>query len=651
MSIFKKYNEGDKMRLKDPFFKLTRISIISIFILLGILMSTFPVLAHPPASMTLEYDFYAQKLNVTIVHNSPTPNQHYVETVEVWVNDELKISEDYTSQPTINEFTYTYKLPTNDTDVVKVTATCSITGNITEDIAVVDPTPKSFKLEITPKISFINEETDQDFDVEATYNGQHLEDVKLVVIANEGTILWPPQVPGEPYQFIYTAPEVSQNTSETINITASKTGYITKYEEIEFTIKDVGGVPKPDIDLELTPKIRTIEEGEYQLLTLYVNSSGQPLGDGLLDISEEHGWISEIEEISVGKYEFSYNAPEVEEDTQETISITVQKEGYNDGFLQMKFTIQNIKPGNGKTSTLDGVISDDEYEFEVELDGNDYVLYWRIENDIIRMAMVVKTTGWVAIGLDPEVRMKGADIVIGWVDSDDKIFVLDCYSKNEIGEHPQDTELSGTDDILAFGGSEKNGKTTIEFERYLDTGDSYDKKIPKEGDLKIIWAYGREDDYTHQHSLDKRGSGTINLATGEFKEKKELWLIHAIFMSLGFIFILIGNCIAKGLRKKGWWLKVHRTFGALGAVFGIIGILIALYMVEDAGTGHIRYPHSVLGIITIILLVKTPILGFSISKVRGSSKNLRAYHRWIGRIATIFMVVTILSGLILKGII
>jgi hypothetical protein len=600
--------------------------------------------------MSLEYDFYAQQLNVTIVHNTPTPNQHYIEKVEVWVNNELKISEDYTSQPTINEFTYTYDVSANDTDIIKVTATCNIAGDITEEITVMDPTLKDFELEITPKITSIDEEAEQNFDVEVTYDSQHVEDVTLLVNAEEGTINWPDQIPGEPYQFIYTAPEVTQDTTETINITASKTGFNTEYIEIQFKIIDLDGPPKADIDLELTPEMKSIEENDYRLLTLYINSSGLPLGDVLLDISKDYGLTTEIEEITIGKYEFGYNAPEVEEDTIETLSVKVKKEGYNDGFLEIKFTIKNNKSVNGKTPTLDGIISSDEYEFDVELDSDNYIIHWRIEDDIIRMAMEVKTTGWVAIGFDPEVRMKGADMVIGWVDSEDEVVILDCYSKNEIGEHPPDTEFGGTDDILAFGGSETNGKTIIEFERYLDTGDSYDKRLPNKDDLEIIWAYGSEDDYTQQHSLDKRGSGTINLATGEYKEKTELWLIHAIFMVLGFIFIIIGNCIAKGLRKKRWWLKVHRTFGVLGAVFGIIGILVAIYMVEDAGTGHLRYPHSVIGIITIILLVKTPILGYVITKGR-ASRNLKAYHRWIGRIATLFMVITLLSGLILKGII
>jgi hypothetical protein len=628
--------------LGEPrFFHLIIVILILIF---GLIFQSLSVLAHNPSNMDLVYNFENQKLNVTITHNTPTPNQHFIEKVEVWVNDVLKLTRDYTSQPTTSTFTYTYDLSAKDSDKIEVKATCSISGDITEEISVLDPNIKELDVTVTPEISELAEDDEQYFNVDAKSNGEPVENATILVNPNYGNITDLIQIPGEPYQFKYTAPLVNEDTIEILNITVSKPGYITVYSGVKFTIKDLDAPPKKEMSIQLSPTITDIDENTDKSFTFDVISDSEPVGDLTLSITAEYGSTSEIDEITIGNYEFTYFGIEVTVDKTETLSITAKKNGYNDASLDVQFTIKNVQPSTDTRQTLDGKISSGEYEFKVNLDGDNYILHWQAVDDQIKFALEAETTGWVAIGFEPTTKMKDADMIFGWVENNGDVLVMDAYSSGEFGPHPPD----GSDDIISYGGTENNGKTIIEFQRFFDTGDSEDNIIKDSGEVKIIWAMGSNDDFTSDHT--KRGYGTIDISTGEYTAGSELWMIHAVFMSLGLIFIIVGSCIARGMRKKKWWLKANRALGVLAAIFGVVGITIAIIMVETVGTGHIKYPHSLIGIITIIFLLISPALGFKISKGK-TSKGLKATHRWVGRITIILMVINVVSGLVLKGIV
>lgn len=153
----------------------------------------------------------------------------------------------------------------------------------------------------------------------------------------------------------------------------------------------------------------------------------------------------------------------------------------------------------------DGVISAAEYTRSKTF--GDYELRWASDDKYIYIAMKAKTSGWVAVAVQPGSRMRDADMVFGFV-KDGKATVFDLFSTGDYGPHPLDTELGGTSDILEFGGKEEGGYTIIEFKRALDTGDRYDKPLAK-GINKIIWAYGSDDSLTLKHM--NRGYGEIEL--------------------------------------------------------------------------------------------------------------------------------------------
>lgn len=127
---------------------------------------------------------------------------------------------------------------------------------------------------------------------------------------------------------------------------------------------------------------------------------------------------------------------------------------------------------------------------------------WEIEGDTIHIKMTAYTEGWIAIGIGAEMKMKGADIIIGYV-KDGEVFIRDDYGNSPIS-HRADTSGGGEDNILSASGVESRGVTTIEFTIPLDSGDDRDNRIIPGKTYRVIYACGRKDNFTSIHS--KRGS-------------------------------------------------------------------------------------------------------------------------------------------------
>ncbi|HEX3002253.1 MAG TPA: hypothetical protein VHN82_07800 [Methanoregula sp.] len=96
----------------------------AIVLLAAIALTVFPAAAHPPSDIQLAYNDVTQQLAVTINHPVDDPQTHYIRFVQVKVNDVIPITADYTSQPSKGTFTYTYSIPLNKGDTIRVTATC-----------------------------------------------------------------------------------------------------------------------------------------------------------------------------------------------------------------------------------------------------------------------------------------------------------------------------------------------------------------------------------------------------------------------------------------------------------------------------------------------------------------------------------------------
>lgn len=301
--------------------------------------------------------------------------------------------------------------------------------------------------------------------------------------------------------------------------------------------------------------------------------------------------------------------------------------------------------------TLDGVISAGEYDFSAAFDDGGFTVSWKTVGERAFFALSAATSGWVALGLEPVTAMEAADMLIGWVTDGGDVTVLDCWSTGPFGPHPPDITMGGSSDLLDAAGSESDGRTILEFSRNLSTGDDYDRDIPAAGDLRILWAYGDEDLPETLHP--SRGSGVLKMAAGRAEVRDPGWLVavHALALSLSFVCMLAGMLISRYMKKKRWWLKVHRALGVSGAVLGVGGVAAMTVMLSLLSASHMRILHSYLGLLTVMGMLAAPVLGQVMLKIRGGRKALPlAVHRWLGRLVILLMAATILLGLVRIGL-
>jgi hypothetical protein len=108
-------------------------------LLLSTIFIVMPAMAHPSQDMVLDYNLETSELSVTITHETPAPTVHYIYKVDIELNNQLIISEEYDSQPTNDVFTYIYIIETEIGDEITVTAICNIQGSITRSITISDP--------------------------------------------------------------------------------------------------------------------------------------------------------------------------------------------------------------------------------------------------------------------------------------------------------------------------------------------------------------------------------------------------------------------------------------------------------------------------------------------------------------------------------
>ncbi len=157
------------------------------------------------------------------------------------------------------------------------------------------------------------------------------------------------------------------------------------------------------------------------------------------------------------------------------------------------------------TWAADGVILENEYTYQEDFSG--LRLWWTNDATYLYFAVEGDTSGWVAVGFDPERRMQGANFLFGYI-SEDGISLWDAYGTAPTGpNHPPDEDLGGTVDIITSAGVEENGVTRFEIQIPLDSGDAYDKVLEPGQTYPFIIAMGSEDSF-NAYSFEGRGRAT-----------------------------------------------------------------------------------------------------------------------------------------------
>jgi len=169
----------------------------------------------------------------------------------------------------------------------------------------------------------------------------------------------------------------------------------------------------------------------------------------------------------------------------------------------------------------DGIVGDSEYSRSMLLQaparqgysGGEMEISWKNDPEYLYLGLNGSTEGWLAIGFEPQEWMKNADIILASVQGG-KATVLDEYCTGNYGPHIEDTMLGGTNDIVEFGGSNREGRTVIELKRKLNTGDKFDKAFSPGQAISIIWALSQNQDLSLKHNV-AYGEGIMTLTSGQ----------------------------------------------------------------------------------------------------------------------------------------
>jgi hypothetical protein len=140
---------GEKM-LKHIIKKSGSSFMVSIVLFLILILCSANIQAHSPSSMKIIYDKEEKTIDVEITHSVSNPNTHYVNKIEVRINDELYETFDYTSQSG-SSFSYTLdSIEASEGDEIEVKAICNQGGQITRQLTVGEANGESSDNESTP---------------------------------------------------------------------------------------------------------------------------------------------------------------------------------------------------------------------------------------------------------------------------------------------------------------------------------------------------------------------------------------------------------------------------------------------------------------------------------------------------------------------
>jgi hypothetical protein len=144
------------------------------------------------------------------------------------------------------------------------------------------------------------------------------------------------------------------------------------------------------------------------------------------------------------------------------------------------------------------------------ISAGDVQLQWKVEEKSLQVIVSAPTTGWIAVGFDATVKMKNANIIIGYV-KNEEVFLRDDFGIGPTA-HQDDEKIGGQNDISEASGAESKAGTELRFTIPLDSQDSKDRVLVEGQEYKVILAYGKKgsDSFTTYHAR-KRTSVKIKL--------------------------------------------------------------------------------------------------------------------------------------------
>ncbi len=145
--------------------------------------------------------------------------------------------------------------------------------------------------------------------------------------------------------------------------------------------------------------------------------------------------------------------------------------------------------------TADGVVYAGEYRNSLYDPQTGMSLFWQNDAATLSVGLVSPGTGWLGVGFGNRPGKAGSNIILGAI-TDRGVTIQDAYGASRV-VHLADSASS----ILAYGGSEEAGQSTLEFAIPLASGDSQDVALVPGQTVQVILAYqATSDSFAAEHT-------------------------------------------------------------------------------------------------------------------------------------------------------
>lgn len=137
-----------------------------------------------------------------------------------------------------------------------------------------------------------------------------------------------------------------------------------------------------------------------------------------------------------------------------------------------------------------------------------YVMLWTPFQDKIIIEVQVATLGYVGLGFSPTGGMKGADVVIGWVDAQGQLHFQDRYAFALLTP-----SIDESQDYNLLGGYQNDSHTVFRFSRPWTTCDDHHDFQLSGDTVRVVWSYDLEDPGSSNRLAmhDHRGTRSLYL--------------------------------------------------------------------------------------------------------------------------------------------
>jgi hypothetical protein len=147
------------------------------------------------------------------------------------------------------------------------------------------------------------------------------------------------------------------------------------------------------------------------------------------------------------------------------------------------------------TPLSDGLIQPGEYRHTLLDPTTGMTLHWQNDSTNLYVGLVSPGTGWAGVGFSDHSGKPGSNIILGAV-KNGKCTIQDHYGVTKELHLPD-----WTSSLLATGGTEANGQTTLEFAIPLAGSSSQDVTLVPGQTVAVILAYqATKDSFTAEHT-------------------------------------------------------------------------------------------------------------------------------------------------------